>query len=54
VRANIVGLIASRDFTVIDIDFTNPAWADNHCPPRSTFAHHLTAGRSRRLEIHYV
>jgi RNA polymerase sigma factor (sigma-70 family) len=54
VRANIVGLVASRDFTVLDIDFTNPAWADDHCPPRSTFVHHLSAGRSRRLEIHYV
>jgi RNA polymerase sigma-70 factor (ECF subfamily) len=54
VRANIVGLVASRDFTVLDIDFTNPAWADDHCPPRSTFVHHLAAGRTRRLEIHYV
>jgi RNA polymerase sigma-70 factor (ECF subfamily) len=54
VRANIVGLAANRDFTVLDIDFANPAWANDHCPPRSTFVHHLTAGRSRRLEIHYV
>jgi len=54
VRANIVGLVASRDLTVLDIDFTNPAWADDHCPPRSTFVHRLTAGRSRRLDIHYV
>jgi RNA polymerase sigma-70 factor (ECF subfamily) len=54
VRANIIGLAASRDFTVLDIDFTNPAWADDHCPPHSTFVHHLAAGRSRRLEIHHV
>ena len=54
VQANIVGLVASRDLTVLDIDFTNPAWADDHCPPRSTFVHHLAAGRSRRLDIHYV
>jgi hypothetical protein len=54
VRANIVGLVASRDFTVLDIDFANPAWAHDHCPPRSTFVHRLTAGRSRRLSIHYV
>jgi hypothetical protein len=54
VRANIIGLAASRDFTVLDIDFANPAWADDHCPPRSTFVHHLTAGQSSRLEIHYV
>src|SRR5262249_26271631 len=54
VRANIVGLVASRDSTVLDIDFTNPAWADDHCPPRSTFVHHLVAGRTRRLAIHYV
>lgn len=54
VRANIVGLVASRDVTVLDIDFTNPDWADDHCPPRSTFVHRLAAGRSRRLDIHYV
>ncbi len=54
VRANIVGLVASRDITVLDIDFSNPAWAHDHCPPRSTFVHHLTGGRSRRLDIHYV
>lgn len=54
VRANVVGLVASRDITVLDIDFANPAWADDHCPPRSTFIHHLTGGRSRRLDIHYV
>ena len=54
VRARIVGLVASQDFTVLDIDFANPAWADDHCPPRSTFVHHLAAGRTRRLEIHYV
>jgi RNA polymerase sigma-70 factor, ECF subfamily len=54
VRATIIGLVASRDLTVVDIDFNNPAWADDHCPPRSTFVHHLTAGRSDRLEIRYV
>jgi len=54
VRATIVGLAASPDVTVLDIDFTNPAWAHDHCPPRSTFVHHLGAGRSRRLAIHYV
>jgi len=54
VRARIVDLIASRDITVIEIDFTNPAWASDHCPPRSTFVHRLAGGRSRRLDIHYV
>jgi RNA polymerase sigma-70 factor (ECF subfamily) len=54
VRANIVGLVTSRDITVLDIDFTNPTWADDHCPPRSTFVHHLLAGRSQHLQIHYV
>lgn len=54
VRATIVGVVASRDMTVLDIDFTNPAWADDHCPPRSTFVHRLSAGRSRKLDIHYV
>ncbi|HEY1514173.1 MAG TPA: sigma-70 family RNA polymerase sigma factor [Gaiellaceae bacterium] len=54
VRAHIVDLVASRDITVIEIDFTNPDWASDHCPPRSTFVHRLAEGRSRRLDIHYV
>lgn len=54
VRARIVGLLANRDFTVLEIDFTNPARAPDHCPTRSTFVHHLAAGRSRQLDIHYV
>ncbi|HEY7200085.1 MAG TPA: sigma-70 family RNA polymerase sigma factor [Candidatus Dormibacteraeota bacterium] len=54
VRARIVGLLANRDFTVLEIDFTNPAGAPDHCPPRSTFVHRLADGRSRRLDIHYV
>ena len=54
VRARIVGLVASRDITVIEIDFTNPDWASDHCPPRSTFVHRLAGGRSRRVDIHYV
>lgn len=54
VRARIVGLVASRNVTVIEIDFTNPDWAADHCPPRSTFVHRLANGRSHRLDIHYV
>jgi RNA polymerase sigma factor (sigma-70 family) len=54
VQARIIGLIASRDVTVLEIDFTNPDWAAGHCPPRSTFVHRLAGGRSRRLDIHYV
>jgi RNA polymerase sigma-70 factor (ECF subfamily) len=54
VRARIIGLIAGRDVTILEIDFTNPAWAADHCPPRSTFVHRLDGGRSRRLDIHYV
>ncbi len=54
VRARIVGLAASRDTTILEIDFRNPAWAEDHCPPRSTFVHRLEAGRSHRLDIHYV
>jgi len=54
VRATIRGLSASRDITIIEIDFANPTWADDHCPPRSTFVHHIAEGRSHRLAIHYV
>jgi RNA polymerase sigma-70 factor (ECF subfamily) len=54
VRAQIVGLVASSDLTILEIDFVNPAWANDHCPPRSTFIHQLAGGRSRRLSIHYV
>lgn len=54
VRAKIVGVWASSDLTILEIDFINPAWAADHCPPRSTFVHHLAEGRSQRLDIHYV
>jgi RNA polymerase sigma factor (sigma-70 family) len=54
VRASIVGLVAGEDLTILEIDFHNPASASDHCPPRSTFVHRLSSGRSRRLDIHYV
>jgi hypothetical protein len=54
VRATIVGLVAGPDHTILEIDFTNPASAHDHCPHRSTFVHRLVAGRSRRRDIHYV
>ena len=54
VRAEIVGLVAGTSVTVLEIDFTNPSWADDHCPPRATFVHHLTDKRSQRLDICYV
>jgi len=54
VRAQIVGIWAGSDLTILEIDFTNPAWAAGHCPPRSTFVHRLADGRSKRLDIHYV
>lgn len=54
VRAQIVGIWASHDLTILEIDFTNPDQAPDHCPPRSTFVHHLADGRSKRLDIHYV
>jgi RNA polymerase sigma-70 factor (ECF subfamily) len=53
VRATIVGLLASRDVTVVEIDFTNPPSSPRHCPPHATFVHRLDDGRSRRLRIHY-
>jgi len=53
VRAEIVGLFAGRDITVIEIDFTNPPASSGHCPPQATFVHHLEQDRSRRLRIHY-
>jgi RNA polymerase sigma-70 factor (ECF subfamily) len=53
VRAEIVGLLAGRDLTVIELDFTNPPAASGHCPPQATFVHSLDRGRSRRLRIHY-
>ncbi len=53
VRATIVGLLASRSITVIEIDFANPAAAPGHCPPQATFVHRLERGRSAQLRIHY-
>jgi hypothetical protein len=54
VRAKIIGTWAASDLTVLEIDFLNPPSAANHCPPRSTFVHHLADRRSKRLDIHYV
>jgi RNA polymerase sigma factor (sigma-70 family) len=53
VRATIVGLFASKDVTVLEIDFTNPSSSPHHCPPQATFVHRLDRGRSRLLRIHY-
>jgi RNA polymerase sigma-70 factor (ECF subfamily) len=53
VRATIVGVLAGRDVTVLEIDFTNPAAQPDHCPPQATFVHGLDQGRSRHLRIHY-
>ncbi|HZO79907.1 MAG TPA: RNA polymerase sigma factor [Solirubrobacteraceae bacterium] len=53
VRAQIVGLLAAADVTVLEIDFTNPPTARYHCPPQATFVHRLDHGRSRHLRIHY-
>jgi RNA polymerase sigma-70 factor (ECF subfamily) len=54
VTARIVGVAVSAKITVLEIDFTNPAWASDHCPPRSTFVHRLSGGRSQQLDITYV
>ena len=53
VRAKVVGLLASRDMTVLEIDFDNPPEWPGHCPPQATFVHRLHGGRSQRLRIHY-
>jgi hypothetical protein len=53
VRAAIVGLLASEDVTVLELDFTNPPSSPHHCPPQATFVHRLERGRSRLLRIHY-
>jgi RNA polymerase sigma-70 factor, ECF subfamily len=53
VRATLLGVLASDDVTVLEIDFTNPEQWPDHCPPHATFVHHLYDGRSTRLRIHY-
>jgi RNA polymerase sigma-70 factor (ECF subfamily) len=53
VRATVVGVLASSDLTVLEIDFSNPASSPGHCPPQATFVHSLSEGRSRQLRIHY-
>jgi RNA polymerase sigma-70 factor, ECF subfamily len=53
VRAQIIGLLAAAEVTVLEIDFTNPPDAPYHCPPQATFVHRLDHGRSRDLRIHY-
>jgi RNA polymerase sigma factor (sigma-70 family) len=54
VRATLVGLTAAADLTILEIDFTNPPEAPDHCPARSTFVHRLDHGRTRQLAIHYL
>ena len=53
VGARIVGVLASHDITVLEIDFSNPAEWPDHCPPHATFVHQLSDRRSRQLRIHY-
>ncbi len=53
VRATIVGLVATHDITVLEIDFRNPAGSPDHCPPQATFVHRLSNGRSRDVRVHY-
>ncbi|HWC40423.1 MAG TPA: sigma-70 family RNA polymerase sigma factor [Actinomycetota bacterium] len=53
VHACIVGVLASSELTVLEIDFTIPATWPDHCPPQATFVHRLRKGRSRQLRIHY-
>ena len=52
-RASIVDVLASSEFTVLEIDFANPETWPDHCPPQATFVHRLSEGRSRQLRIHY-
>jgi hypothetical protein len=52
VQASIVGVLASSDLTVLEIDFSNPPTWPDHCPPQATFGHRLRNGRSRQLRIH--
>jgi hypothetical protein len=53
VRASLAGLTATRDITVLEIDFHNPPSAEQHCPPSTTFVHHLDQGRFAKLDIYY-
>jgi RNA polymerase sigma factor (sigma-70 family) len=53
VRATIMGVLASSNLTVLEIDFSNPATWPDHCPPQASFVHRLSKGRSRQLRIHY-
>jgi RNA polymerase sigma-70 factor (ECF subfamily) len=53
VRAAVVGVLASSDITVLEVDFSNPPEWPDHCPPQATFVHRLSNGRSGQLRIHY-
>jgi RNA polymerase sigma-70 factor (ECF subfamily) len=53
VRASLLGVLASDNTAVLEIDFTNPDKWPDHCPRHATFVHHLHDGRSTRLRIHY-
>jgi RNA polymerase sigma-70 factor (ECF subfamily) len=53
VRATLVEVLAGRDITVLEIDFSNPPDWPDHCPPQATFVHRLKSGQSAQLLIHY-
>lgn len=53
VQARLVDVLSGPDLSIVEIDFTNPGSAPDHCPRHATFVHHLADGRSRRLRIHY-
>ena len=53
VRATVVDVLPSSDITVVEVDFSNPAQAPDHCPPHATFVHRLRNGRSTQLRVHY-
>lgn len=54
VTASVVAVLAAHDITVLEIDFTNPPEAPDHCPPRATFVHRLNRGRTSHLAIHHA
>jgi hypothetical protein len=53
VTARVLGVLATNDITVLELDFRTPE-APNHCPPFGTFVHRLTQQRAHHLVIHYT
>ena len=47
-------VVASKDITVVEVDFENPSYDPLHCPPATTFVYFYRGGRVHLLRQYYA